>query len=344
MLKILLLLFVAALCQAQDFASKAGEYIDGVVKQGKFMGSVLIAKDGKILLSKGYGMANIEHDVPNGPNTKFRLGSITKQFTAALILQLQEKEKLSVGDPICKYFAKCPAAWAKITIHHLLTHTSGIPNYTSLPNFMKTAMIPVTVDELIALFKDRPLDFDPGSTFRYSNSGYEVLGYIIEKASGESYEACLRKSIFDRLEMRDSGYDHDRTILKHRASGYLHEKGELRNAQYLDMSIPYAAGSLYSTVEDLYRWDRVLYTEKVLSKKSLEQMFTPFKDGYAYGFAIGQRSNRKNMSHGGGIFGFSTFISRYPDDNACAIVLSNLEDAASEEISHDLEAMLFSAR
>ena len=211
---IAVLFLLGANAAAQDPAAKFDEYLNALAGQQRFAGSVLVARDGKVIFSKGYGLANVELDVPNTPQTKFRLGSITKQFTATAILLLQERGKLSVGDPICKYIDTCPAAWSEVTIHHLLSHTGGIPNFTSFPDYVPKMMMPVTTQEMIARFKDKPLDFKPGEKWSYSNSGYFLLGAIIEKASGESYESFLQKNIFDPLKMTNTGYDHFDTILK----------------------------------------------------------------------------------------------------------------------------------
>jgi CubicO group peptidase (beta-lactamase class C family) len=336
-MRIALGLVFVALLHAQDFAAQA----DALAKKNDFMGSVLVAKGGNVVLKKGYGMANVELDVPNAPNTKFRLGSITKQFTATAILQLAAQGKLSVDDKVSKFVPDSPAAWKDITIHHLLTHTSGIPNFTGFPEYQKDQRETVTPTQLLSRFKDRPLDFTPGSKFKYSNSGYEVLGFIVEKVSGEKYEDYLKKHIFDPLDMQDSGYDHDTAILKHRAAGYERGKdGKLRNADYLDMSIPYSAGSLYSTVDDLYRWDRALYTEKVLDRDSREKMFTPFLDNYAYGWNVKGEGVDKTISHNGGINGFRTAINRYPGRDACIIVLTNAGTQAVAAMSSGLQSAL----
>jgi len=210
---ITLLILLSAGAAAQDPAPKFDEYLNSVAAQQHFTGSVLVARDGKVVLSKGYGLANVELDVPNTPQTKFRLGSITKQFTATAILLLQERGKLSVTDSICKYFDICPAAWSELTIHHLLSHTGGVPNFTNFPDYMPKMMMRVTTQEMIARFKDKPLDFKPGEKWSYSNSGYFLLGAIIEKVSGESYESFLQKNIFDPLKMTATGYDHFETIL-----------------------------------------------------------------------------------------------------------------------------------
>ncbi len=315
----------------QDLAAKADAY----VKSAGIRGSVLVAKGGKVVLAKGYGFANIELEIPSSPETKFRLGSITKQFTAAAILQLQEKGKLNVTDEISKYIPGAPAAWNGITIRHLLTHTSGIPSYTSLAGYQTHMRDPVgSPIDFLRTFSSLPLEFKPGEKFAYDNSGYFLLGVIIERVSGEKYEDYLRKNIFEPLQMADTGYDWPATILKHRASGYAKKDGKDVNAEFLDMGQPYAAGSLYSTVLDLYKWDRALYTTKVLSAKSIEAAFTENKfnwaEGikYGYGWGITQVHGHKAVGHGGGINGFSTVIWRAIDEDATAIVLSNNEDDA----------------
>jgi len=196
----ILLLFVLSTttCVAQDIEAKVDEYVGTYLKIGNFSGSILIAKEGRILLSKGYGMANLEHDVPNAPQTIFRLGSVTKQFTSMAIMQLREKGRLDVDDPIAKYLPTYPNG-EEITIHHLLTHTSGIPDFGEFPDLQKTIMIPSPVEKTIQRFKDKPLEFTPGEKFKYSNSGYILLGYIIEKVCGTSYEEFLKENVFQPL-------------------------------------------------------------------------------------------------------------------------------------------------
>lgn len=338
-----LLFLLAASAPAQDLAPKFDEYMNALVNQGRFTGSVLVARDGKVIFSKGYGLANVELDVPNTPQTKFRLGSITKQFTAAAIMLLHERGKLSVQDPICKYLDNCPAAWSEITIHHLLSHTGGIPNFTSFPDYQPKMMMPVTVQEMIARFKDKPLEFKPGEKWNYSNSGYFFLGYIIEKAAGESYESFVQKNIFEPLKLANSGYDHHDTILKKRATGYSLAKGKTVNSAYLDMTQPYSAGSLYSTVDDLFLWNEALYSGKLLSAKSREAMMTPVKNEYAYGLGVQTKTGRKTIGHGGGINGFATFIARFPDEKVSVVVLRNSDygSPGPGSISQALAAITF---
>ena len=324
----------------QDLPSKIEEYMTARVTRDKFSGTVLIARAGQVVFCKGYGMANIELEVACTPKTKFRLGSITKQFTAMAILILQERGKLNVSDKVKKYIPDAPKTWDEITIHHLLTHTSGIPNYTSFPDFLKTLPDRVTLAQLIAKFKNKPLDFKPGEKFKYSNSGYIVLGQIIETASGKSYASFLKEAIFDPLQMHDSGYDNAAQILKHRASGYTRLLGIApANAMYIDMSIPHAAGALYSTVEDLLKWDRALDSEKLVSRKSLDAMHKPFKDGYGYGWSIDRKFGQPRYRHGGGIPGFVTMIERFPAEKLLVVALSNLETLRIDKIGDDLAAI-----
>lgn len=338
-------MFFCLLCcqtvsQAENnIADQADAYMKAHLKLQQFNGSILIAEEGEILISRGYGMANFEHNIPCTADTKFRLGSITKQFTATAILQLQEKGKLRVNDPVSKYLPDYPTA-DSFTIHHLLTHTSGVPSFTNFPDYRKIMVRPMSQKEIIALFKDKPLEFEPGSKFQYSNSGYFLLGHLVEIISGQDYDEYLQEHIFLPLDMLDSGYDHNNLIIKRRAAGYRLERGELFNADYIHMNIPHGAGALYSTVEDLYKWDQALYKEKILSRATLNKMFTPALNGYGYGWGIGSIFEHKRISHSGGINGFVTNITRFPEDNACIIVLSNLTASNLRRITRDLTAIL----
>src|SRR5687767_2789037 len=340
----LVLLFVATSCFAQD-AARMDEVVQTYVRDRTFMGTVLVARGTDVILSKGYGSANLEWDIPNTPQTKFRLGSITKQFTAASILLLQERGKLSVQDPVCKYIAECPKTWEPVTIHHLLVHTSGIPSYTDVKSpeeFRKLSLTQVTPTGFVDSFKSKPLEFPVGEKMKYNNSGYFMLGYIIEKVSGQSYEAFLQENIFTPLKMANTGYDtHDR-ILKNRATGYSKRGDKIVNSNYLDMTVPYAAGSLYSTVEDLFAWNEALFSDKLLSAKSREAMMTVDKNNYAYGLAVNKQHNRKMISHGGGINGFNTILARFPEEKITTVVLRNADYGFSSpgKISQDLAAIV----
>jgi CubicO group peptidase (beta-lactamase class C family) len=256
-------------------ASRADTFMREVHQAQDFSGVALIARDGKILFARSYGMANLELEVPNALDTKFRLASITKQFTAAAILLLQERGKLSVNDTLCTYLRDCPAAWKTITIHQLLCHSSGIYSFTESSDNDRYDPLPMPVLDTVARFKDKPLDFAPGTRFHYSDSGYLLLGYVVEQASGEKYEDFMRENIYEPVHMQNSGYDHPWLILKHRAQGYAVKNGTTINAAYMRMDTPFGGGSQYSTVGDLLLWDQALYGEKLLSRSSLTAMFTP---------------------------------------------------------------------
>jgi len=333
---------VATTPSDQDLASRLDTMLNKMAKSNLFNGSLLIAQKGRVLVSKGYGMADHEKQLANTPQTKFRIGSITKQFTAMAILMLQAQGKLKVQDPICNYLRDCPAAWQPITIHQLLTHTSGIPNFTDFPDYRKFKKSSSTPIHTIAQFKDKPLDFTPGTKWSYSNSGYIVLGAIIEEVSGKSYEVFLREHIFAPLKMSNTGYEHATDIL---ATGYV---SKYAKADSIDMSVPFAAGGLYSTVEDLYLWDQALYTDQLVSKDVLDTMFrvaaaVPGSNGlgYGYGWFVGEESNHRWVGHEGGIEGFHTLISRYPDERVTIILLSNHENTSLDIIEQSLGRIVF---
>ena len=336
-LRALLVVFVATSSFAQD-ASRLDQIVKPYVQDKTFMGSVLVARGEEILLSKGYGSANLEWEVPNTPSTKFRLGSITKQFTAASILLLEERGKLKLDDPIKKYLRDAPAAWDRITLFNLLTHSSGIPNFTALPEYKSLEVLDTPVVKTIATVRDKPLDFFPGEKMSYSNSGYLVLGYVIENVSGVSYESFVQENIFTPLGMKDSGYDSNTTVIAHRAAGYSPSPKGPVNAGYIHMSIPHAAGALYSTTEDLLRWEQGLFGGKVVSPASLQKMITPFKNNYALGVTVQTTNGRKVVQHGGGIEGFNTFLSYYPDDKLTVAVLANVNGSVPGTLAAKLGA------
>jgi CubicO group peptidase (beta-lactamase class C family) len=328
---------------AQDLAAELDTFLQKLTDAGIMSGAVLAARDGQLILSKGYGLADRDKKIPNTAQTRYRIYSITKQFTAMAILMLQEQGKLNVQDPICKYIPDCPTAWKEVTIHHLLTHTSGIPDFMGFSDYQETSATPSPPAQTMARFKDKPLDFQPGEKWSYSNSGYLLLGSIIEQVSGQSYEDFLQKNIFEPLKMVNTGYDHSRTDL---AIGYTN-RTDIK-AKFVDMSIPYAAGGLYSTVEDLYRWDQALYAEQLVPQKALDAMFTPHAAipesgglNYGYGWFVGQWLNRSVVFHPGGLVGYTSLIDRYPDDKVTVIVLSNQESLDPSTISDNVEKKIF---
>lgn len=304
--------------------SRMEQVVQSYVADNQFMGSILVAQNERILLDKGYGYANLEWQIPNSPTTKFRIASLAKQFTAAAILLLEEQGLLKVTDQINRFMPDAPSTWSNITIFHLLTNTSGIPNYTKLPDFASFTTSAKTPEQQVAFFRDKPLDFQPGSNFEYSNAGYVLLGYLIEKISALSYQDFVVSHIFKPLGMMDSGYDSHSEIILHRASGYIVSLNGLCNADYLDMSIPYSAGSLYSTTQDMFRWEQGLFGGKILSSESCKKMMKPFKNDYGFGVRIYSLDGHRLITHAGGTSGFNTKLIYSIDDKLTVIVLSNL--------------------
>ena len=345
----IIFLIVPNVAVAQDHAAKIQEFLTVAHKYRQFNGSVLVAENGKIIYKGAYGQANMEWNIPNTPDTRFRLGSITKQFTATAILQLVEQGKIKLDAKLSDYLPDYRKdTGEKVTIHHLLTHTSGIPSYTSQPGFFQNvSRNPYKVDEFVKKYASGDLEFEPGSKFLYNNSGYFLLGAIIERVTGKPYEQVLKQNIFDPLGMKNTGYDHHDTLIPKRASGYSKTPDGYANAAYLDMSIPYAAGSLYSTVEDLYLWDQALYTDKVLSAQSKALMYKPFLENYAYGWAVANASFKQNdqpvqvISHDGGINGFSTTIVRFPKEKNLIVMLDNTGSEYVNRLGQSIGKILY---
>ncbi len=294
--------------------------------------AVVVMKDGAVLLRKGYGLADLEQGIPIEPEMVFRIGSVTKQFTAAAILLLEQEGKLSVKDDLRKHLPDYPTSGRVITIEHLLTHTSGIRSYTDMESFGEHSRDDMSVEEVIALFENQPLGFEPGEKYAYNNSGYFLLGAIIEKVSGKTYEAFLREKIFEPLGMSQTYYGSASRIIPKRAQGYDGVNGEFQNTAYLSMTLPYAAGSLLSTVDDLAKWDRALYGTELLSRASVDKWWKPFplvsgeSTHYGYGWSISSYENRTVLGHGGGINGFTCHLLRIPEDRVFVAVLTNRND------------------
>ncbi|HET9226441.1 MAG TPA: serine hydrolase domain-containing protein, partial [Thermoanaerobaculia bacterium] len=274
-LAILAFAALPSLAQETDLAAYADKLLTETYRAGEPGAAVLVMKDGKPVLRKGYGLANLELNVPVQPETVFEIGSVTKQFTAAAILMLAERGQLSVEDEITKHLPDYPTHGKTITIDHLLTHTSGIPSYTNMPEWMTRVREDLKVEQIIAMFKDKPLEFAPGENWAYNNSAYILLGAVIEKVSGKTYEDFIEQEIFKPLGMTRSYYGNNSEVVPGRADGYDKEENGYRRARYLSMTQPYAAGSLISTVDDLARWSDALWSGKVLKPESLQRMLTP---------------------------------------------------------------------
>lgn len=316
---------------------------------GEFSGSVLVARAGRVIYEHSFGFANLEWRIPNDSRTKFEIGSITKQFTALLVLELVNEQKIRLDGHIADYLAYYRKdTGARVTVHHLLSHTSGIPNFTQAPGFLEGAdsRRGYGVQEFALKYCSGDLEFEPGTKFAYSNSGYFLLGAILEKVSGKTYEQLLEERIFGPLRMRDSGYTHSETIILHRASGYEHSAAGLKNARFYDMSIPFAAGALYSTARDLYLWDQALYSERLLPAKLRDLLFRPNLEDYGYGWAIliptpgSPYAGEPIPMHGGAIFGFQSVIQRIVSHKELIVLLDNTDSPGLLDIALEIRRVL----
>ncbi|MFH1197294.1 MAG: serine hydrolase domain-containing protein [bacterium] len=333
---------IGQVSNSKELTEKINSYVNPLVKKNVFSGTIFIAHGDSIIFSKGYGLADRAHDITNNLNTVFKIGSMTKQFTATAIMQLVDQMAITTDSKLSEFIPDYPNG-DKITIHHLLTHTSGISNYTKLADFGKFSLLPAKIEELISHIKNLPLEFEPGTKFKYNDSGYLLLTYIIEKVSGISYSEYLQKNIFDKLEMKNSGYL-DSQIIKNLASGYVYNSKlkSMVNADYFDTSVPQGAGGLYSTVLDLYKWDRSFYKDEIISKESKEKMFSFQTSDYGYGWGKELRKGgRVSIGHNGIINGFSSIIHRFVNDNIVIIVLANIENFEVNEVFDKIPAIFF---
>lgn len=327
--------FIVQSCNAQALSVRLHQLVNSYVDTGWFMGSILVARDGKVLLNKGYGYANLEWKIPNSSTTRFQLASITKQFTAASILLLEDRGKLKTDDSVRKYIPSAPASWNEITIYNLLTHTSGIVDDA-------VDYEPGRPDRLV--FRDRPTNFKPGERWSYSNVGYIVLGCLLERISGQTYADFVQKNIFRRLAMNDSGLDSNVAIIPRRASGYWPRLNGPENAERPNLALGFSAGSLYSTTQDLLRWEEGLFGGKVLTPASLQKMITPFKGDYACGLYVKRVNARLVIEHDGNNIGFNTHLAYYPEDKLAVIILGNLNNAVTRTITDSLAAVVHGSR
>lgn len=332
--------FVSAAAAQNTNTSAAVQRMETIVKSytagNSFMGTVLVAEGDRILLNQGFGMASLEWNIPNDPETKFKVCSLTKQFTAALVLLLEQDGKLHIDDPVSKYLPDAPASWEKITLRNLLDHTSGIPDLINEKEFGTWSMSPHTPKEQLAIFRDKPLEFGPGARFEYSNSNYVVLGLVIEQVSGQRYETLLRDRILEPLRMENTGLDTDELVLPRRAEGYGQGKNSLVAARSMSMSVPWAAGSLYSTTGDLLRWEQGLFGGKILNGSELKAMTTADKGNYGLGVEVRDVDGMKVIEHGGGIQGFSAELIYVPERNIGVAVLSNVYSSVPGTLGEQL--------
>ena len=332
-ISLLLLLSCAVIHgQSKDLAALTDSYIAGLAPSRHFRGNILVLKNGKALVRKSYGLADESWTIPNQESSRFEIASVTKQFTAVAILQLQEAGKLSVQDPISRFYRQSPATWQAITIEQLLTHTSGLPN-NELKDFTKGVAVPYSPDELISTFRNRPLVAVPGTKWAYTNTEYYLLAYVIEKLSGQAYGEYLSDHIFKPLGMAHSEVASTRAVIPKMSEGYTRENGRLRYRDYFDRSLEIGAGGIVTTIDDLVLWNAALDAPGFLKAGSLKQMFTSHPPGnYGYGWFIEDKPVLR-IFHEGGDPGFSAFEARYPDQHILIIVLSNEDDAPVRDLS-----------
>jgi CubicO group peptidase (beta-lactamase class C family) len=339
------LLFNLAYAQETNIADQFDKLLSEQFKTNEPGATALVAKNGQVLYKKGFGMANMELNAPMQVDNVFRIGSITKQFTAIAILQLMEQGKLNLQDEITKFIPDYPTQGNKITIEHLLTHTSGIQSYTDMKDFVERMTLDLKPTEVIDHFKNQPMRFTPGTKWEYSNSGYFLLGYIIEKITGKSYPAYIEENIFKPLGMTNSLYGSDIKIIKNRAAAYSRGNNGFENAHTMSMTQPYAAGSIQSTVEDLFKWNQAVKMYKLVKKESLDKAFTKYKlaDGkessYGYGWQLGYLQGSPTIEHGGGINGFATMEIYLPKEDVFVVVFSNCDCNPPGDIAAKLAAI-----
>jgi len=349
----LILLLLPMPCPAQHEGSELAIRIDEIMRTrseaGDFSGVALVARRGNVLYQHAFGLANREWNVPNDLDTKFEIGSMTKQFTAMLILQMANEGKLRLDGHLSDYLPYYRHDTGdQITISELLSHTSGVPSFTSLPGFLDgpESRTHYTVQEFVKKYCSGNLEFVPGTKFDYSNSGYFLLGAVLEQVSGNSYEDLLQHRIFDPLGMKNSGYTHTGNLLPHRAAGYERIASGFQNARFYDMSIPFSAGALYSTVGDLFLWDQALYTGLLLPAKLRDLMFKPNLEDYGYGWVMLIPSSGQPYAgdsipmHGGSIFGFQSVIQRLIQHRELIVLLDNNDDAKLLDIALEIRRAL----
>jgi CubicO group peptidase (beta-lactamase class C family) len=332
--------YVTAL--AQDKTGKITDLLNAYVKQNAFNGSVLVYEHGQDIYNNSFGYKNVAKEETNNENTVYQIGSVTKQFTATIILKLAEQKKLKVTDKLSKYFPDYPKG-DSITIKQLLTHTAGIYNYTNDGTFMQTeAVKPTTEKKMLALFKNRPLDFSPGTQWSYSNSGYLLLGYIIQKITGQPYEKIVRQYIFNPLHMNESGFDFTNLKNPMKATGYFSIDGKKsEEAGIVDSSVSFSAGAIYSTTYDLLKWHKAILNNTIIKRISAEEAFTPVKDHYGYGWGIDSIEGKRITAHSGGIFGFNSNFARVEADDICIVLLNNVGNDKLQEITQNILAILY---
>jgi len=325
--------------------------IDGAVvdatRDATFVGlSVAVAKDDVVVFARGYGLAEAEHGVAADEDTMFRIGSITKQFTAAAVCRLVERFELDLDENLDTYDVAFPVQGRSVTLRHLLTHTSGIPSYTDFEAWRRTGPLELTHEELLGQVRDKPFQFEPGTAFNYNNTGYYLLGVVLERVTGDTYSDHLHGTLFGPLGLARTRYDSNADLIPNRAQGYRMVDGRLANDEPIGLSQPGAAGALASTARDLVAWDVALRTGKVVEPATYAEMTTPYmlanatEVPYGLGLFLNDRNGARCVSHGGGIHGFNSILAHYPDAGISIAVLSNCENFSAEAVEASLAALL----
>jgi len=326
---------------SKSLEARIAAYVESYVRTNNFSGVILITRGEQALFRKGYGDAVREFDVPVTPETKFQVASVSKSFTAAAILLLEQQGKLRTSDPLDRYLPGYPNG-GRLTLHHLLAHTSGIPNVNSLPDYDDKSRFPQRLTEIISWFKDRPLEFEPGARYSYSNSNYNLLADVIEKVSGKSYGEFMEEAVFRPLGMTDTAHHGDaKAVIPRLAAGYAPAGGDaVERAPFLDWSIKTGNGSLYATADDLARWDRALYGDALLKEASRRKIFAEHTEGVGYGWFV-RKGKHPSLGSSGRAPGFSASIERFTNDKVCVIVLSNLYSSLAQSMAGDIAAIVF---
>ncbi len=356
-----LVLYVnAAAAQSLDIAAEIDRYLTARTQLGRFNGAVLVAKDGRVIFRKGYGFADIEKRVPYTPEARHEVASITKMFTSMAALQLRDKGKLKLEDPICNYLTDCPEAWRPVTIQHLMRHTSGIPDYEEKlelfsPKHVEFMIRPDATDLIYANAKKLPLDFKPGEKFHYSNTAYIVLAHVIQKVSGRPFNKFVEKNILKPAGMKDSGMFAASKPPENFAAGYSSESlgwekilpgvsltgGHLKKVPQISLQAPAGDAALYSTVDDLYKWSLIMDGGgKLVSAKTAQEIFTPGLEGYGYGWFIDKSFERTRLSHTGGLPGYASDLTKFPEEKLTIVIFSNIDNVRTSRVKRDITAMV----
>jgi CubicO group peptidase (beta-lactamase class C family) len=344
-----MLLFIAITCisigQSQTKEAKIDQLLNSKFNSKTSGATVLITQKGKTMYRKAFGLANLELGIKMKPENIFEIGSMTKQFTAISILMLVEQGKVNLQDEITKFIPDYPTHGQKITVHHLLNHTSGIKSYTKMRKLFKVARNDMKPLEVINFFRDEPVDFNPGEKFKYNNSGYIILGYIIEKISELSYAEYVQQNIFDKLNMTNSMYANHSKLIKKRASGY-HDRKGYQNAMFISYTLPYAAGALMSTIDDMSLWQQALTNNKLLKKETLKKAYTNYtlnngeKINYGYGWNIKTINNEVSHEHGGSIFGFKSMGVYIPSKDVYVVTLTNCDCISPTQLTREITKII----